>query len=115
MRRACEIVLNDEERSTLERWARGRSTPARQVMRAQIILQAAEGKRNIEIAPAVGTDRLTVARWRERFAAQRLAGIEKDAPRPGRPAVRREKAAIRIVERTTQTRPKDATHWTVRT
>ena len=115
MRQACEIVLSDEEKAVLERWARGRSTPMRQVMRARIVLLAAEGKRNIEIAPAVGTDRLTVARWRKRFAAQRLAGIEKDAPRPGRPAVRREKVAARIVARTTQTRPEDATHWTVRT
>jgi transposase len=115
MRRACEIVLSDEERKTLQRWARGRSTPARQVLRARIVLMAADGHDNIDIAPAVGTDRLTVARWRTRFAAQRLAGIAKDAPRPGRPPVRREEAARRIVERTTQTRPTNATHWSVRT
>jgi transposase len=115
MRRACEIVLSDEERSTLKRWARGRSTPARQVLRARIVLLAADGQDNIDIAPAVGTDRLTVARWRTRFAAQRVAGVERDAPRPGRPPVRREEAARRIVERTTQTRPTNATHWSVRT
>jgi transposase len=115
MRRACEIVLSDEEQGTLERWARGRSTPARQVLRARIVLLAADGQDNIDIAPAVGTDRLTVARWRTRFAEQRVAGIEKDAPRPGRPPVRREEAARRIVERTTQTRPANATHWSVRT
>ena len=115
MRQACEITLSDEERATLERWARGRSIPARQVMRARIVLLAAEGKRNIEIAPEVGTDRMTVARWRQRFAAHRLRGIEKDAPRPGRRPVRREKAARQIIERTTRTRPENATHWTVRT
>lgn len=115
MRRACEIVLDTKERATLERWARGRSTPARQVVRARIVLMAAEGKPNIEIAPLVGTDRMTVARWRERFAAKRLAGIAKDAPRGGRPATRRQKVAQQIVERTTQTVPNNATHWTVRT
>ena len=115
MRRACEIVLEEKERATLERWSRGRSTPARQVLRARIVLLAAEGKPNIEIAPLVGTDRLTVARWRNRFAAKRLAGIAKDAPRPGRPATRRQEVADKIIERTTQTVPEDATHWTVRT
>ena len=115
MRRACEIVLDEKERATLARWARGRSTPARQVQRAQIVLLAAEGRPNVEIAPLVGTDRLTVARWRNRFAAERLAGIAKDAPRPGRPGVRRQEVARLIVDRTTQTVPKNATHWTVRT
>ena len=77
MRRASAIVLSDEERTTLKRWARGRRTPARQVLRARIVLDAAEGKRNIDIAPAVGTDRLTVARWRERFAEHRLASPKR--------------------------------------
>jgi len=115
MRRACEVVLDTKERAALEQWARGRSTPARQVVRARIVLLAAEGKPNIEIAPLVGTDRMTVARWRNRFAAKRLAGIAKDAPRAGRPAMRRQKVAQQIVQRTTQTVPKNATHWTVRT
>ena len=115
MRRACYIMLTDEERTTLERWARGRSIPARQVQRSRIVLAAAEGRENIDIASAVGTDRLTVARWRKRFAQERLAGIEKDAPRPGRPASRRERVARTIIERTTQTRPRNATHWSVRT
>jgi transposase len=115
MRRACEIVLSDEERITLQRWARGRRTPARQVLRARIVLLAANGHRNIDIAPAVGTDRLTVARWRKRFAEQRLAGIKQDAPRSGRPPVRRDQVARQIIERTTQTKPANATHWSVRT
>jgi transposase len=58
---------------------------------------------------------LTVARWRKRFAAKRLAGIVKDAPRPGRPATHRQEVADRIIEHTTQTVPENATHWTVRT
>jgi len=115
MRVACPIVLTDEEERTLVRWARGRSTPARLVLRARIILSAAAGERNKDIAGHVGTDRLTVARWRKRFARLRLPGIERDAPRSGRKPTRRRKFARMIVERTTQTRPANATHWSVRT
>jgi transposase len=115
MRVACPIVLADEEQRTLVRWARGRSTPARLVLRARIILSAAGGARNKDIARQVGTDRLTVARWRRRFARLRLTGIEQDAPRSGRRPTRRQEFARAIVERTTQTRPIRATHWSVRT
>lgn len=115
MRVACPIVLTDEERQTLERWSRGRSTPTRQVLRAKIVLWAADGMKNKDIAPRVGTDRLTVGRWRSRFAQKRLPGIAKDAPRSGRKPTRRNQVARLIVERTTQTRPANATHWTVRT
>jgi transposase len=115
MRVACPIVLTDEERVTLKRWSRGRSTPARQVLRAKIILLAADGMKNKDIAPQVRTDRLTVARWRSRFAQKRLAGIAKDAHRSGRKPLRRNRVARLIVERTTQTRPANATHWTTRT
>jgi len=115
MRIAQPIMLTDEERDILTRWSRGRSTPTRLVLRAKIVLLAASGMQNKQIAPQVKTDRFTVARWRSRFAQERLAGIEKDAPRSGRKATRRNRVAARIIERTTQTRPANATHWSVRT
>lgn len=115
MRIAQQITLADEERDALVHWSRGRSTPARLVMRAKIVLLAAAGKRNNEIAPVVGTDRLTVARWRSRFARRRLAGIQKDAPRSGRRPILRQSVAQRIIEATTQRKPANATHWTTRT
>jgi transposase len=115
MRVACQITLTDDERETLRRWSRGRRTPARLVTRAKIVLLAAEGMQNKDIATEVGTDRLSVSRWRRRFAEQRLAGIEKDAPRSGRKPTRRDKVARLIIERTTQTRPANATHWSTRT
>ena len=80
MRVAIAISLTDQQGRTLKRWSRGRSTPARLVMRARIVLLAAEGKMNKDIAVELATDQLTVARWRRRFAAHGLAGIEKDAP-----------------------------------
>ena len=114
MRVACAISLSHAERQQLERWARGRRTPVRVAQRAQMILLAASGEQNKVIAAQVGADRRTVARWRNRFATQRLAGIQKDAPRGGRPPTTRRQVARRIIERTTKTKPKNATHWSTR-
>src|SRR5271157_220207 len=114
MKIAPEIVLTDEEQATLERWSRGRSTPARLVLRSQIVLLAAEGKMNQKIAPRLKTALKTVSLWRRRFAEQRVAGIEKDAPRGGRPKTGKRTARL-IVEKTTQERPANATHWSTRT
>ena len=115
MRTACPITVSSEERKTLTRWSRGRSTPVRLVVRAKIILLAAEGMMNKEIAKEVETDEHTVGRWRQRFSEKGLLGIEKDAPRGGRPPRLRNQVARLIVERTTQTAPANATHWSVRT
>lgn len=66
---------------------------------------------NKDISAEVGTDRLTAARWRRRFAERGLSGIEKDEPWGGRKPTRRNKVARLIVERTTQKVPINATHW----
>lgn len=115
MRIAPAITLSDEDRQTLERWARGRSTPARQVLRAKIVLAAAEGKENRVIAEQLGTDRLLVGKWRKRFLEQGLKGIEKDAPRGGRKPTARNAMAQKIIQWTTQKKPANATHWSTRT
>jgi transposase len=108
-------VLTEEERKTLVCWSRGRRTQARLVLRARIVLLAAVGKMNKDIAREVGTSQETVGRWRLRFARKRLPGLEKDAPRSGRRPTVREAVAQRIVKRTTQSVPANATHWSVRT
>jgi transposase len=115
LRIAQSIILSDSDRQTLQRWARGRSTPARLVLRAKIVLLAAEGKQNKEIAEELNTDRLLVGKWRNRFAKKGLAGIEKDAPRGGRKPAARDAIAGRIIEFTTQRKPRTATHWSTRT
>jgi transposase len=107
--------LTDEQRATLERWSHGRSTPVRVMERATMVLLAAQGMRNEDIAVAVGTDSHTVARWRGRFLQAGLAGLEKDAPRSGRKPTLRNRLARQIVKRTTQDLPENATHWSVRT
>ncbi len=115
MRIAPRIELTQRERKTLQRWSRGRSTPARLVMRAKIVLSAADGMQNKDIAVELETSRKTVGLWRARFAAERLAGIEQDAPRGGRMPTVRAKFEAEIIRKTTQETPANATHWSTRT
>ncbi len=115
MKLACSITLTETEQLTLEKWSRGKRTPARLVTRAKIVLLAAQGRLNRDIALEVGVGRDTVGRWRERFSTHRLAGIEKDAPRGGRLPTVRNRVARRIIETTTQKKPENATHWSTRT
>jgi transposase len=115
MRIACGITLSDADRTTLERWARGRSTQARLITRAKVVLAAAAGKENKDIAADLRISRGAVARWRIRFAEAGVAGLEKDAPRGGRPPKARDDLVRRIIEMTTQQKPTNATHWSTRT
>ena len=78
------IELSDDERSVLESMARSYTLPYWQVLRAQMVLMAAEGMRNDEIATQLRCGRDVVSQWRKRFFEQRLEGLE-DRPRRGRP------------------------------
>jgi transposase len=115
MRVAQSIELSEEEIKTLTAWSRGRRVATRLMQRAKIVLMAAEGEQNKTVAELLGIDPRQVSRWRRRFVQKRLAGIEKDLPRGGRKAKERERMAPLIIERTTQTKPSHATHWSVRT
>jgi len=79
-----EIVLSDEERGELERRVACYTLPHKVVMRAKMILYAAEGQSNAEIARRLETAADVVGRWRKRFYEERLAGLE-DRERAGRP------------------------------
>lgn len=114
MRVAPKVTVTDEDRKTLERWARGRSSPVRLMQRAQIVLLAAQGQENKDIAGEIGVTRQLVGRWRSRYVKHGLAGIEKDAPGRGRKATRRDAMAAKIIHATTQTKPPHATHWSTR-
>ena len=108
---APEIVLSDEERAELMRLAHSRLTSVRLAQRARMVLLAADGLQNKVIGAQLGAGRVQVARWRERYARMRLAGIERDLPR-GAPPVKVDVA--RLVQLTTQSQPKAATHWSTR-
>jgi transposase len=114
MRIALAITLSAEQRRQLETWARSRRAPLRLAERARMILLAAEGRENREIARTVGRSRQAVARWRRRFSEHGLAGIEKDAPRPGRKPHISAARVEEIVRKTTQETPPQATHWSTR-
>ena len=88
MRVAPPVMIDDSQRETLKQWARSRSLSARQVERARVVLLAAEGKTDLEIAASLHISNQKAARWRKRFLKVGFAGLEKDAPRPGRkPAI----------------------------
>ncbi len=78
------IELSDEERRVLESMARSYTLPYWQVVRAQMVLLAAQGLRNDQIAERCNTRREVVSQWRKRFFETRLSGLE-DLPRRGRP------------------------------
>ncbi|WP_327723657.1 IS630 family transposase [Streptomyces europaeiscabiei] len=81
--RAVEVTLSAEERAELSRWVSGVVAP-RFVERARIVLACADGAPNARVAAEVGVTVSTVRKWRGKFAAERLAGLE-DAARIGRP------------------------------
>jgi transposase len=115
MRVAPPVAPNSSEQKILEQWARSRSLPARQVERARVILLAAEGKTDLQIASALNISNQKAARWRKRFLRLGLAGLEKDAPRPGRKPAIAASIKAELIHKTTQFKPANATHWSTRT
>jgi transposase len=114
VRVAVEIVLSDEEASELIRLSKSRSVSVRLAERSRIVLLANQGLTNEEIGDELGITRQKAGRWRKRYAERGLEGISRDAPRPGRkPRISSRKVA-QVIRLTTQTTPKDATHWSQR-
>ena len=108
------LGISPEQQRTLEAWIGARNTPQKVVFRSRIVLMAAEGKANRRIAEALQTSRPTVILWRKRFAHGGPAALTEDAPGRGRkPQISSEKVK-QIVDATLHTKPKAATHWSVR-
>jgi transposase len=105
--------LSDDERAELQGWARRRTSAAGLAMRARIVLAAAEGGSNTELADRLELSIATVRRWRNRFAVDRLDGL-LDEPRPGRPRVVGDEQIKDLITATLETAPRDATHWSTR-
>jgi hypothetical protein len=76
------LVLTNEERTTLVRWARRRTSSQALALRCRMVLACAEGASNVEVATRLGVSLPTVGKWRARFLARRLEGLH-DEPRPG--------------------------------
>jgi len=112
--RPVEIVLTAGEREQLGRWARQRRTAAGLATRSRIVLACAAAESNASIARRLEVARPTVAKWRGRFAAERLAGL-LDEPRPGRPRTVSDERIEELIVRTLEAPPPHGgTHWSTR-
>jgi transposase len=110
---APPVVLTDVEQETLERWARRHTSAQALALRCRIVLACAEGGSNTEVARRLGVTRATVAKWRTRFIERRLDGLH-DEPRPGGPRSITDDDVERIIVKTLEETPKNATHWSTR-
>src|SRR5689334_1236175 len=106
------IELTAEERAQLEAWERRRTSAQALALRSRIVLAAATGPNNSEIARELGIAVSSVRKWRNRFAEHRLDGLT-DEPRPGQPRKITD-AKVEVIVKTLETTPKDATHWSTR-
>lgn len=107
------LVLTQQERRSLDSLAQRWRTAPQLARRARIVLASAEGLDNKTVAGKLRLTAQTVGRWRRRFVRGRLGGL-RDAPRPGAPR-RVSEAQIRaVVIRTLESKPRGATHWSVR-
>ena len=109
----AELVLSEEERRTLEGWARRRTTAHGLAVRSEIILACTTTKSNKGVARKLRVTAQTVGKWRRRFIAKRLDGL-MDEPRPGAPRKITDDAVEVVVTRTLESTPKGATHWSTR-
>ena len=116
MRVACSIALTGDERQALEGLLSDESTPKRLLLRAAIVLLAAEGMTNQQIAARLNTDPHTVGRWRKRFCINRIEGLKRRPPTiNGIRISRLEEIARQILEKTTMDQPANGSRWTIRT
>jgi transposase len=106
----AELVLTDEEREQLGRWARRRKSSQALALRSRIVLGCGEGLSNKEVAGREGCAAVTVGKWRSRFVEARLDGLVDD-PRPGRPPTVTAEQVEDVVVATLESTPANATHW----
>lgn len=107
------LALTDEERSTLEEWSRRPTAPFRMVQRARLVLLCEKSSNLTAIGAELGVDRTMVGKWRRRFLAHGLEGLN-DEYRPGAPRKITDAEVERVVAKTLEQTPKGETHWSRR-
>lgn len=112
-RLANEVVLSEEERAFLEAQVRRHKAAQSLSDRCRMILLCAEGMQSKEVGARLGVHEHTVGKWRRRFVKDRIEGLI-DECRPGRPRTVSDEQVAEVIERTLNTTPKDATHWSIR-
>jgi transposase len=106
-------VLTDEERETLQRWARRPKSAQALALRCRIVLACADGLDSKVVAKKLHVNQATVGKWRRRFLANRLAGLSDD-PRPGAVRTVTDERVEAVIVKTLEELPEDATHWSTR-
>ena len=114
MESEASIQLSPKDRARLEGWVAARNTPQKLVWRARIVLMWAQGAGVTEIVRATGKTKRTAYRWRDHCLARDVAGLERDATRPGRNPPLTAAAIERVVNMTLNEKPASATHWSLR-
>lgn len=109
----AELTLTVEEQARLTEWTRRPTTAQALAVRARIVLGAAEGRSNKDLAATLRITEPTVGKWRRRFLAGRLDGL-LDEPRPGAPRTIGDADVERVIALTLESAPRDATHWSTR-
>src|SRR6266536_3479461 len=113
-RPTVQITLTDDERQTLERWARRRRSSQALALRCRIVLACAQGLSNVAVGEHLGVHAATVAKWRRRFAARPLEGLGA-APRPRVPRSINDKQVEKVVVIKVEETPTATSHWWSRT
>jgi len=108
------IVLPDEERQYLHGIANSRTLPHGLVIRARVVLMSADGLDNHVIGEKLSLSAQSVSKWRQRFLQHGIEGLH-DELRPGRPRSISDEKVASLVKKTLETKPKDGTHWSLRT
>src|SRR5260370_28188729 len=107
--------LSPLERAELTSWVTSRNTPQNLVWRARIVLMWADGAGVTAIVRALGKTKKTAYRWRDRYIERGIAGLKRDASRPGRKKPLSAAVIARVVDMTLHEKRPAATHWTART
>src|SRR5256712_3353121 len=113
MAQRAEVVLGGEERVVLERWARRPKSSQALAFRGGVVWAAAEGRSSKQIAAELGCNPSTVGKWRGRFAQRGIDGLH-DEPRPGKPRLISDEDVERVLVKTLEEQPSNATHWSTR-
>ncbi len=111
---ARPITMDADTRQQVEAFARSRSLPHALVVRAKVILMACAGMKSIDIAAKIGLSRVSVGKWRTRFAKGGLNGLYEEL-RPGRPRQIEEERIAALITKTLRSTPRGQTHWSCRT